>query len=96
MNNDLTLPAVVDEISAVATSIAVLETREKELKAILIASGLKEICGTTTRVVVSHIAAGITIEWKALAEAFKPSAEMISQYSKPRAGCVRVSIHGYN
>ena len=93
---DLPLPAVVDQLADVQTAIAVLENLESNLKAQLVASGLKEICGSNVRATVSRIAEGTTVEWKALAESFKPTPEELATFSKKREAQVRVALKGYN
>ena len=76
--------------------IAVLEALEKNLKAKLIESGLKEICGSSTRVVISTSKPGVTIGWKALAESFNPSAEELALFSTPKDAVTSVRVYGYN
>lgn len=90
------LPAVVDQLTAVQVQIAVLEALEKNLKATLVASGLKEICGSTTRVVISTSKPGVTVSYKALAESFKPTADEIALFSTPKDAVTTVRVYGYN
>jgi len=93
---DLSLPAVVDQLTDVQVAIAVLESLEANLKATLAASGLDEVCGTNTRAVISRVAAGVTVEWSALAKSFGPSDEELAKFSKKREAQVRVAVKGYN
>ena len=93
---DLPLPAVVDSLMEVQAQIAVLEALEANLKARLIASGLKEVCGMSGRVVISHVDAGVTVEWAKVAKYLNASAEVIQLFSKQRDGYDRCSVFGYN
>lgn len=93
---DLPLPAVVDQLVDVQTAIAVLESLEANLKAALVKSGLKEICGSNVKANVITVAEGTTVEWKKLAESFKPSDEELAAFSKKRDGYTKVELRGYN
>ena len=90
------LPAVVDQLTAVQVQIAVLEALEKNLKATLIASGLKEVCGTSTRVVISTSKPGVTVSWKALAESLNLPADQIAEFSTPKDPVTTCRVYGFN
>lgn len=62
----------------------------------LIATGLSEVCGSTTRAVISKVAAGYTTDWHAVADYLKAPAEVISLFQKERAGYTKVEVKGYN
>lgn len=94
--SDQPLPAVVDQLTDVQVAIAVLENLEANLKATLIKSGLKEICGTATRAVVSVTKASVTVAWKAVAEALNPPPELLAANSKPKDPVTSVTVRGYN
>lgn len=93
---DMPLPAIVDQLADVQVAIAVLENLANNLKATLISSGLKEICGTQVRANVVQVKEGVTVEWKRLAESFSPSAAEIAAHSKKRDGYTKVELRGYN
>lgn len=93
---DLPLPAVVDQLTDVQVAIAVLTNLADNLKATLIASGLKEVCGSQTRAVISRVAEGTTVSWKELAESFQPSAEERALFSKKKEAYSSVSVKGFN
>ena len=95
-DTNLPLPAVVDQLADIQVAIAVLENLEANLKATLAASGLSEVCGTSVRATISRIAAGVTVEWSALAKSFGPSDEQLAKFSKKREAQVRVALKGYN
>jgi hypothetical protein len=90
------LPQVVDELMDVQTQIAVLEAREHNLKAALIKSGLKEICGMNGRAVVSHIDASVTVSWSKVAKYMKASAEVIQLFSEKKEAYSKLTVYGYN
>ena len=96
VDSNLPLPAVVDELMNVQAQIAVLESLEANLKARLIGSGLKEVCGMNGRVVISNIAAGTTVEWAKVAKYLNASAEVIQLFSKKRDAYDKASVFGYN
>ena len=88
------LPAVVDQLMQVQAQIAVLESLERNLKATLIGSGLKEICGMNGRAVVSHVDAGVTVSWQKVAEKMQAPAEVIQLFSKKRDAYDKVGVFG--
>jgi hypothetical protein len=94
--SDQPLPAVVDQLTDVQVAIAVLENLEANLKATLVKSGLKEICGSKTRAVVSVTAAGVTVSWSAVAKALNPSDELLAKHSKVKDPVTSVKLYGYN
>ena len=94
--SDQPLPAVVDQLTDVQVAIAVLENLEANLKATLIKSGLKEVCGTATRAVISTTKAGVTISWSQVAKALNPSPELLATHSTPKDPVTSVKLYGYN
>ncbi len=92
----LPLPAVVDALADVQVQIAVLEAREKELKKALVDSGLKEVCGSTVRAVISTSGPVISVAWKDLALALNPSPKLLLQHSAKKAPVSSVRLYGYN
>jgi hypothetical protein len=96
VDSDTPLPQVVDELMEIQTRIAVLEAKERNLKAKLINSGLKEICGMNGRAVVSHVDASVTVSWQKVAKHMQVPAEVIQLFSEKKDGYSRVSVYGYN
>ena len=90
------LPQLVDDLTALEVEIAVLEAKAKNIKAALIKSGLKEICGSQTRAVVSHIDAGVSISWQKVAEYVQAPAEVVQLFAKKRDAYDKVALYGYN
>ncbi len=95
-DRDTPLPAIVDQLTQVQVQIAVLEALERNLKADLIASGLKEVCGSTTRAVISTTQEGVTVAWKDLAMYFVPSAGQIARFSSKKDPVTSVRLYGFN
>ena len=96
VDSNTPLPQVVDELMEIQTQIAVLEARERNLKAKLISSGLKEICGMNGRVIVSHVDASVTVSWQKVAKHMQAPAEVIQLFSEKKDAYNRVSVYGYN
>ena len=90
------LPMLVDQLTSVQVAIAQLEALEKDLKKSLIESGLKEVCGTSTRVVISTSKASVTVAWKDVAQALSPSAELVAAHSTPKDPVTSVRVYGFN
>jgi hypothetical protein len=90
------LPAIVDELAEVQTLIAVLEAREKNLKAALIASGLSEVCGSQVRARISEVSATITTDYRSLCDYLKPDAATVALFGKKKAGYTAVKLYGFN
>lgn len=93
---DLPLPAVVDQLTDVQVAIAVLENLEANLKAKLVESGLKEICGSKTRAVISTTKAGVTVSWSQVAKALNPSEELLAKFSTVKDASTSVRLYGFN
>ena len=96
VDSNTPLPAVVDQLMAVQVQIAQLEALEKNLKASLIKSGLKEICGMNGRAVVSHIDAGVTVSWQKVAKHMQAPAEVVHLFSEKRDAYDKLTVYGYN
>lgn len=96
VSDNLPLPAVVDELAQVQTMIAQLEALEANLKARLVKSGLKEVCGMNCRAVVSHIDEGVTVSWQKVAKHMQAPAEVIQLFSSKKDAYDKVTVYGYN
>ncbi len=92
----LPLPAIVDTLADVQAQIAVLEAREKDLKKALIETGLKEVCGSNVRAVISTSKASVTTSWKDVAAELNPSDELVAKHSKAKDPVTSVKLYGYN
>lgn len=84
MKNETTvnLSAIVDRLGVLAAAAADIDTEVKALKAELILAGVPAIEGDLYRAAVSHCAGREVIAWKAIAEHFKPSRQLITAHTE--------------
>ena len=71
------LAHTVDRLAQVKAQIAALREHEDELKQILIDSGESAIDGTNHRATISDMAGKEIVDWRAIAERFNPSRQLI-------------------
>lgn len=83
MKNETTqnLAAIVDRLGVLAAASADIETEVKALKAELILAGVPAIEGDLYRASVSHCPGRETVAWRAIAEHFKPSRQLITAHT---------------
>lgn len=95
MKNEHTqnLAAIVDRLGILAAASADIETEVKALKAELILAGVPAIEGDLYRASVSHCPGREIVAWRAIAEHFKPSRQLITAHTDTGApySTVRVS-----
>jgi len=72
------LGGLVDKLGQVKAHLADLKKLENELKQDLIDSGLASIDGTFYRVAISECDGKTSIDWKAIAEKFNPSRQLVT------------------
>lgn len=89
---NLDLVRVVDQLGAVKAQIADLQKIEKELKADLAGSGFAFVDGAQYRASI-HWQGHTSIDWRAIAEHFNPSRQLVTAHSSQGdlAPVVRVS-----
>ena len=89
---NLDLVRVVDQLGAVKAQIADLQAIEKELKAELSGSGFSFVDGAQYRASI-HWQGHTSIDWRAIAEHFNPSRQLVTAHSShgEPAPVVRVS-----
>jgi hypothetical protein len=80
MKNTPELAAIVDRIAQLKAQISDLTQEENALKAALIESGLEAINGTEHRAAVSWTFRKTT-DWRAIAEKFEPSRQLIAAHT---------------
>ena len=73
--------ATVDRLAIVKAQLAELAAEEKALKETLIALGLPAVEGTLHRAAVSLTAGRTSIDWRAVAEHFNPSRQLITAHT---------------
>lgn len=89
------LAAVVDRLAAIKATIATLQEEEAALRAALVDSGQAVIMGTTHRATVSEVAGRAVTDWRAVAEHFTPSRQLVTAHTsttEPHTA-VRLSAH---
>jgi hypothetical protein len=87
------LAAIVDRLGVLAAASAEIDNETKALKAELILAGVPAIEGDLYRAAISHCPGRETIAWRAIAEHFKPSRQLITAHTSAGApfSTVRVS-----
>jgi hypothetical protein len=88
-----TLAAIVDRLGVLTAAAAEIENESKALKAELILAGVQTLEGDLYRAAVSHCPGREVIAWRAIAEHFKPSRQLITAHTDTGApySIVRVS-----
>ncbi len=75
------LGGVVDRLAQVKATIATLQVVETRLKQLLVASKEPVIEGTDHRAAISHNEGKVSIDWRAIAEHFNPSRQLVRAHS---------------
>lgn len=95
MKNEHTqnLAAIVDRLGVLAAAAAEIDNETKALKAELILAGVQTLEGDLYRAAISHCPGREVIAWRAIAEHFKPSRQLITAHTSEGApfSIVRVS-----
>jgi hypothetical protein len=81
MTNTPVIAAVVDRLAALKAEIARLKSEEESLKQSLIDTGMPVMEGTLHRVAISRCDGRITTDWKAVAEYFTPSRQLLAAHT---------------
>ena len=83
----------VDQLGFIRAQIADLQATEKQLKAAIEAADMPKIEGRLYRAAVIHSAGRISTDWKAIAEHFSPSRQLITAHTSQGASffAIRVS-----
>ena len=92
LNTTPVLGGIVDRLAIVKAQIAQLKAEETALKDQLAASGESIVEGLFHRAAISEVGAKPCIDWRAIAEHFNPSRQLVTAhttYSEPYT-CVRV------
>ena len=74
----LNLSNVVDELAAIKSETSDLMQQEKQLKDLLIETGVGTIDGTLHRCAISYQDGKKTIDWASIAAKFNPSRQLIT------------------
>lgn len=91
-NNLNVLGGVVDRLAAVKAQIADLKAEEAQLKELLVSSGQSAIDGTAHRASISEVLPRPSIDWRAIAEHFNPSRQLVTAHTSQDNGYVVVRV----
>lgn len=92
LNTAPVLVALVDRLALVKAQIAQLKTEEDNLKDVLAESGQPFVEGTLHRVAITHNAARPSIDWRAVAEHFSPSRQLVVAHTSHGEPFVTVRV----
>lgn len=83
----------VDQLGFIRAQIADLQAIEKQLKETIESADMPKIEGRLYKAAVIHSAGRISIDWKAIAEHFSPSRQLIAAHTSQGASffAIRVS-----
>lgn len=87
--------ALVDTLASLKARIAALQVEEEALKGAIIALGKPVLEGTGHRCAVSYCEGRVTTDWRAIAQRFKPSRQLIAAHTTQGEAyySVRLSAH---
>lgn len=93
MKNTPELSAIVDRIAQLKAQISDLTQEEAALKAALVESGFDAINGTEHRAAISWTVKKTT-DWRAIAERFEPSRQLIAAHTSTGEPYATVRLFG--
>ena len=79
--NETDFARAVDQLGKLKAEIAALQDEEKQLKALLAASGYQALDGQTFRASISWSDGRVGIDWRAIAEHFNPSRQLVTAHT---------------
>lgn len=78
---DADFARIVDQLGRLKAEIAVLQDEEKDLKSKLAASGYQAVDGKNYRASISWQDGRISIDWRAIAEHYNPSRQLVTAHT---------------
>jgi hypothetical protein len=75
------LAAIVDRLGVLAAAAADIDSEAKALKAELILAGVETLEGDLYRAAVSHCPGREVVAWRAIAEHFNPSRQLVTAHT---------------
>lgn len=90
--NPVLLAAAVDRLATIKAQIADLKAQEDQIKAVLIEAGQAAIEGTMHRAAVSFCPGRDVTDWRAIAEHFAPSRQLITAHMATGAAFYTVRV----
>lgn len=86
------LAAAVDRLGLLRAEIARLQTDAETIRAELESAGLDHIEGHLYRVTITQCAGPTRTDWRAIAQRFNPSAQLIRAHTTTGAESVRLNV----
>jgi histidinol-phosphate/aromatic aminotransferase/cobyric acid decarboxylase-like protein len=86
------LAAKVDRLGAMHAAIASMKREADQIRAELEDAGLADIEGQLYRVNFAQVAGRTATNWEAIAQRFKPSAQLIRAYTKTGEASTRMTV----
>ena len=86
------LAAKVDQLGAMQAAMADMKRKADALRADLEDAGLSDIEGQLYRVNFAQVAGRTATNWEAIAQRFKPSAQLIRAYTKTGEASTRMTV----
>ena len=92
LNTTPVLGGIVDRLAIVKAQLAQLKAEEAALKDQLAASGESIVEGLYHRAAISEVGAKPCIDWRAIAEHFNPSRQLVTAHTSLDDGYVVVRV----
>ena len=86
------LAAKVDRLGAISAAMATMKKEADQIRAELEDAGLADIEGQLYRVNFAQVAGRTATNWEAIAQRFKPSAQLIRAYTKTGEASTRMTV----
>lgn len=86
------IAAKVDRLGAIHAAIAIMKKEADQIRTELEDAGLDNIDGQLYRVNFDHVAGRTAINWEAIAQRFKPSAQLIRRHTTTGEPSTRMTV----
>ena len=89
------LAAKVDRLGALSAALAAMKREADQIRTELEDAGLTDIHGQLYRVNFAQCAGRTATDWQAIAQRFKPSAQLIRAYTKTGEPSTRMTVKAH-
>jgi len=89
------MAAKVDRLGAISAAMAAMKREADQLRTELEDAGLSDIDGQLYRVNFAQCAGRTATDWQAIAQRFKPSAQLIRAYTKTGEPSTRMTVKAH-
>jgi histidinol-phosphate/aromatic aminotransferase/cobyric acid decarboxylase-like protein len=86
------MAAKVDRLGAIHAAMASMKREADQIRTELEDAGLTDIDGQLFRVNFAHVAGRTTTDWQAIAQRFKPSAQLIRRHTTTGEPSTRMTV----